>query len=70
MIGTFPSSLYYQLNIKCISEQDFYDYIDETIEKKRALVLSDSYFILYQEPVGGIKLVEKNDEKVAHIVDF
>lgn len=49
MIGTFPSSLYYQLNIKCISEQDFYDYIDETIEKKRALVLSDSYFILYQE---------------------
>lgn len=49
MIVTPPSSLYYQLNIKCISDQDFYDYIDETIEKKRALVLSDSYFLLCQE---------------------
>lgn len=49
MIVTSPSSLYYQLNIKCISDQDFYDYIDETIEKKRALVLSDSYFLLCQE---------------------
>ena len=26
-------------------------------------------YCVYQ-PVGGIKLVEKNDEKVAHIVDF
>lgn len=25
---------------------------------------------MYKKPVGGIKLVEKNDEKVAHIVDF
>ena len=49
MIGTFPNSLYYQLNIKCVSEKDFYDYIGETIEKKRALVLSDSYFLLCQE---------------------
>ena len=49
MIGTSPSSLYYQLNIKCISESNFYAYINETIEKKQVLVLSDSYFRLCQE---------------------
>ena len=45
VIGSFPHSLYQQLNIKCMSELDFYDCIDETIKKKRALVVSDSYFL-------------------------
>lgn len=48
-IGTFTSALYYELNIKCMSELDFYEYIEDAIEKKRALVLSDSYFLLYQK---------------------
>ena len=49
VIGRSPNSLYQQLNIKCMSEHDFYDCIDETIKKKRALVVSDSYFLLCQE---------------------
>ncbi len=48
-IGTSPSSLYYQLNIKCRSEQDFYEYIEETIEKKKVLVVSDGYFLMCKE---------------------
>ena len=30
----------------------------------------DEVLNFLEKPVGGIKLVEKNDEKVAHIVDF
>ena len=46
---TFPSSLYYELNIKCMSELDFYEYIEDAIEKKQALVVSDDYFLMCQE---------------------
>ena len=49
VIWGFPHSKYQQLNIKCMSEQDFYECIDETIKNKRALVVSDSYFLLCQE---------------------
>ena len=45
---TFPSSLYYELNIKCMSELDFYKYIEKTIEKKQVLLVSDSYFLMRQ----------------------
>lgn len=48
-IGTFTSALYYELNIKCMSELDFYEYIEDAIEKKQALVVSDDYFLMCQE---------------------
>ena len=46
---TFPSSLYYQLNIKCISELDFYKYIEKIIEKKQVLLVSDTYFLMRED---------------------
>ena len=48
-IGTFTSALYYELNIKCMSELDFYEYIEDAIEKKQALVVSDDYFLVCQK---------------------
>lgn len=51
MIETSPGSLYYELNIKCMSELDFYEYIEEIINKKQVLVVSDSYFPLCQEEI-------------------
>lgn len=48
-IGTFTSDLYYELNIKCMSELDFYEYIEDAIEKKQALVVSDDYFLVCQK---------------------
>jgi len=48
-IGTSPSSLYYELNIKCMSELDFDEYINDVIEKNQVLVVSDSYFLLCKE---------------------
>lgn len=49
MIWTFTSSLYYELNIKCMSERDFYEYLEEIIEKKQVLIVSNDYFQMYQE---------------------
>ena len=46
---TFPSSLYYQLNIKCISELDFYKYIEKIIEKEQVMVVSDTYFLMRED---------------------
>ena len=46
---TFPSSLYYELNIKCMSELDFYKYIEKTIEKNQAIVVSNSYFLMCED---------------------
>ena len=48
-IGTFPSALYYELNIKCMSELDFCEYIEDAIKKKQALVVSDDYFLMCQK---------------------
>ncbi len=49
MIWTFTSSLYYDLNIKCMSERDFYEYLEEIIEKKQVLIVSDDYFLMSQK---------------------
>ena len=46
---TFPSSLYYELNIKCMPELDLYKYIDKIIEKKQVMAVSDSYFFQCQD---------------------
>ena len=46
---TFPSSLYYQLNIKCMSERNFYRFIEKTIEKNQAIVVSNSYFLIRED---------------------
>mgnify|MGYP007025049657 FL=1 len=49
MIWTSTSSLYYELNIKCMSEKDFYGYLEEIIEKKQVLIVSDDYFLMSQK---------------------
>lgn len=48
-IGTFTSALYYELNIKCMSELDFFEYIEDVIEKKQALIVSDDFFHMCQK---------------------
>jgi len=44
MIWHFPSAMYYELNIKCMSERDFYEYIRQTIDQKHVVTVSNDYF--------------------------
>lgn len=49
LICTDPCSLYYELNIKCMSQRDFNKSIGRIIEKKQVMVVSDSYFLARQD---------------------
>lgn len=44
MVWHFPSSMYYELSIKCMSEIDFYEYLRKTINQKHVVEVSDDYF--------------------------
>lgn len=44
MVWRYPSSLYYNLNIKCMSEREFYEYIGKVIDQKHVVEMSDNYF--------------------------
>ena len=44
IVWTFPDALYSDLNIKCISERKFYEYIKKVINLDQVIVVSDKYY--------------------------